>query len=768
MNNANPSIGSVPSGNVLTPWNLYDYYGFNDITEGSNGSLNTSGYGQTIAIIVAYGSPYIQSDLNYFCQQMDIPSTNIEIHYPLGQPDLGTYSDTKLSWVLETSLDVQYAHAMAVSAKKILVVSPDATFGKLGNCISHAVSALSADVISMSWGTREDATFYNNFDNIFRNLSAQYIASSGDNGKEVNYPASSPYVLSVGGTVLYGGNSRNYNVAPGSYYEQGWSGSGGGISTVNPVPRYQRGWVNFTGRSVPDVSYNAGAYVATYMTNPFTLEAGWYSLGGTSAGTPQWAAIVARRNSSGIGVKNIKTLNEDIYQNAVLKYSSVFNDIRVGSNGHDARYIYDLITGLGSPKVNYLVPPISTPTPTPSITPTLTQTPTKTLTPTITLSRSTTPTISVTRTVTNTSLPQLTPNTPTATRTNVPTRTPTITPTTTRILTTRTPTPTPTPTRTITPTTTPIASRRIVVPLTPLPPRTATPTPTSTPPLITRTPSPTTSIPATPTQTATVTRTPVGTPAVTPTRTSTPPLITRTPSPTVTRTSIPVTPTRTATVTITPTRTPALTTTPTTTPTITPTITRTSNPRVSPTATATITRTVSFTPTTTPTRTVTPTRTPPATPPITPTITVTPTSSLNTPKDNLFHGFLNKFNRYKYLIICDWDNCNRNDSFMSSDSIKADGVTYRSDVNFDRIDGLRVYIANGNGNATCVYASGNYASFLGQSDTVFNLQSYYSNDTIYLKKSDVTAIYNLGGSCHTGNAAPIMDGILCNTYSTVI
>jgi hypothetical protein len=709
MSNANPSIGSVPSGNVLTPWNLYDYYGFNNIIEGSHDSLNTSGYGQTIAIIDAYGSPYIQSDLNYFCQQMGIPSTNIEVYYPLGQPVWGSYSDTKLKWAMETTLDVQYAHAMAVSAKIILVVSPDATFNNLGKCISHAVSALSADVVSMSWGAQEDASFYNRFDNIFRNLSAQYLASSGDSGKEVVYPGSSPYVLSVGGTVLYGGDARNYNGAPGAYYEEGWSGSGGGVSNVNPLPRYQNGWANYTGRSVPDVSYNAGGYVATYMTNPYTFEAGWYSLGGTSASAPQWAAIVARRNSSGLGVKNIKTFNEDIYQNAVLKYSSIFNDIKIGNNGYPARYIYDLISGLGSPKVDALIPPLATPTPTATVTPTITPTPTLTPTPTITVSPTITPTITVTSTVTKTHLLPPTPsNTPTITNTNVPTRTPTTTTTATGVLTTATPTHSNTPAITVTPTRTPIASRRVVIPLTPLATRPYTPTPTSTP-VLTRTPTPTRKIP----------EPPIPEPSMTPTRT---------PDPTVT-------PTPTRTVTPTPTLTP----------------------HASPTSTPTLTPTISVTPSVS------------VTPPVsvTPTNTPTPTPSQVPPDDGLFHGWLNPFNRYTYLIICDWDNCSRMDPYLSSDTIIADNVIYQSDIKFTKIDGLRIYRATGNGNAICVYASGNYTSFVGQSDTVVNLQNIYSSNTSYPKSNDVLAINewsNIG--CRSGNIAPIVGGILCNSYST--
>jgi hypothetical protein len=570
MSNPNPLLGSVPSGNVLTPWNFYDYYGFNQVSGIIQGAYNTDGKGQTIAIIDAYGCPTVQSDLDYFCQQMAIPSTNVGVYYPLGQPSWSTPSNTQLSWSLETSLGVQYAHAMAVSANIVLVVSPDASFNNLKSCISYAVDVLKADVISMSWGATEDSTFYDSgYDNIFTSLSAQYLASSGDSGAEVVYPASSPRVFSIGGTVLYGGDARNYNGAPGSYYEVGWSNGGGGISKINSIPLYQDGWSSFPKRSVPDVSYNAGGNCAVYMTNPFTAVSGWYSVGGTSAATAQWAAIVARRNSCGYSVKNKKTINEDIYAISILNYNTLFYDIKQGSNGYNASYIYDLVSGLGSPKVYNLLPQIATPTPTPTQTPTHTptQTPTNTPTPSITPTQTTTPT--VTPTPNPSFVPSATPtNTPTNTRTPAPPPSKTPTPTSSPLYLTPTKTPSNTPTPSITPSKTPIASRVPIIPLTPLPSRQVPPTPTPTPnvtptvtpsnkspivplpqpshtPVPTRTPtptnSPTPSVTGTPgishTPTPTITNTPSMTPSVTPTATSTP-ISTSTPTPTPTATTI--------------------------------------------------------------------------------------------------------------------------------------------------------------------------------------------------------------------------------------
>jgi hypothetical protein len=505
--NSNPNVvlGDVPSGSVLTPWNLYDYYGFNAVSNSNRAPLDVNGAGQTIAIIDAYGNPNVQSDLDYFCQEMRLPSTNVQIYHPVGMP---TSYDS--SWAAETNLDVQYAHAMALSANIALVIAPNASFGSLGDCVTYAVNTLSADVVSMSWGSTENASFYtSNYDNIFNNLNAQYVASAGDWGAQVLYPGSSPNVLSIGGTILYGGDARNYWVAPGPYNEVGWNGSGGGVSKVNNIPAYQVGWSSFSKRAVPDVSMVAvGGAVAVYITDPNTHVSGWYGYGGTSLSAPMWAAIIARRNSSGLSVKNKKTINADLYKSARPNLKALFNDIKQGNNGFAAGIGYDLVSGLGSPKVYNLLPPPPTPTPTPTHTPTGTPTPTPT--------HSITPTNTPTNTVTPSNTPSHTPTKPpvpsptsTPTTTKTPNPTPTTTPTTTPTFNYPSATPTKTPTNTQTPSNTPLPSRAPIASSTPTPTFAATSTPTQTP---SQTPTNTPTIPgtSTPTPTRTPTPTPTG------------------------------------------------------------------------------------------------------------------------------------------------------------------------------------------------------------------------------------------------------------------
>ena len=464
----NPIPAGLPTHpkSYLNPYNFYDYYGFGKIRD----DVDKKGYGQKIAIVNAYGNPNMQNDLNFFCSSLNLPTKNITTYHPAGFP---TSYDS--SWALETSLDVQYCHAMAISATIMLVISPDNGFLNLRTCIQYAVNVLKADIVSMSYGAEEFSSLYTSgYDNVYANLSAVYIAASGDWGAQVLYPGSSPHVLSVGGTTLSGGNVNGYFQSTGPYGEVGWSGSGGGISTINNLPSYQSGWSTYSKRSVPDVSYNAGAYAVVYHTDPVTNSVGWIPVGGTSAGTPQWASIVARMFSSGIISKNKSIINSILYNLATSNYSNYYFDILKGSNGYNAYYGYDLVSGLGSPKVDKFLPPPTTNTPTPTRTPT--RTPTVTPTPKITPSGTptNTPSKSIystpTVTPTKSSTPRVTPSitvTKTVTRTVTKSTTPTW----------KFPkgTPSNTPTQTKTPNPTPIASRR------PIASRTPSRTPTRTP-----------------------------------------------------------------------------------------------------------------------------------------------------------------------------------------------------------------------------------------------------------------------------------------------
>jgi subtilase family serine protease len=142
----------------------------------------------------------------------------------------------------------------------------------------------------MSWGSGEFAG-QNGYDVYFTTPTGHqgvtFVASSGDNGT-IEYPSTSPNVVTVGGTQLATDTAGNYGG------ETAWSGSGGGISTLEAQPGYQQGVVTQTSafRAVPDVAYNASSAspYAIYDTLDYN---GWLEAYGTSAGAPQWSALIA-------------------------------------------------------------------------------------------------------------------------------------------------------------------------------------------------------------------------------------------------------------------------------------------------------------------------------------------------------------------------------------------------------------------------------------------------------------------------------------------
>jgi subtilase family serine protease len=118
----------------------------------------------------------------------------------------------------------------------------------------------------------------------------------GDSGNGMSYPPVSPYVISVGRTTLPLDNAGNL---VGS--ETAWQGSGGGVSSYVSEPTYQSSSpIPSTGgkRGGPDVSYNAdpNTGVSVYDSTPYSGQKGWYAVGGTSAGSPQWAGLIALAN----------------------------------------------------------------------------------------------------------------------------------------------------------------------------------------------------------------------------------------------------------------------------------------------------------------------------------------------------------------------------------------------------------------------------------------------------------------------------------------
>lgn len=347
-----------------------------------------TGAGETIVIVDAFGSPTIRTDLSVFDQTFGLPPATLNILYPDGAPNF-TGTPTQLGWAEETSLDVEWAHAIAPGATIDLVVAPSPDGNVLNDVENYAVENHLGNVMSMSFGAPEAAIAGqgNNLqlqqaEAIYTQAAAQgmsIFASAGDQGAtngysepNANFPASSPYVTSVGGTDLFLRPNGTYasetvwNDSDPATCPYGCSygvfgATGGAPSEVFATPSYQAGVTGFATRTTSDVAYNASVYTAiwVYLSVP-GLQAGYYFFGGTSEGAPQWAAIAALADAAAHTA--LGPLNPRLYaiaQNPSL-YSADFHNVTVGNNalngpGYDAGPGYNLPTGLGTPDVGHLI-----------------------------------------------------------------------------------------------------------------------------------------------------------------------------------------------------------------------------------------------------------------------------------------------------------------------------------------------------------------------------------------------------------------------------
>lgn len=330
---AKPDVTSSPTG--LSVPQIRHAYGFDQ--------LSATGAGQVIAIVDAYGSPSIQSDVATFSAQYGLPAATVNVYYPAGKP-----KRSNSGWALETSLDVEWAHAVAPQATIALVVAKSASLSDLLTAVDYAAS-LGAKQVSMSWGSSEFSS-ESSYDSHFNKSGVTFLASSGDSGAGVEWPAVSPYVVGVGGTTLYVDSLGNVSG------ETAWSGSGGGVSTYVARPSSQNSWNTASNRGVPDVSYDAdpNSGVSVYISN-YNGSTGWITVGGTSAGAPQWAGLVALANST--RATSLSSTDVSLYAIATANYGANYRDITSGNNGtYNAGVGYDFVTGLGSPLAPSLVP----------------------------------------------------------------------------------------------------------------------------------------------------------------------------------------------------------------------------------------------------------------------------------------------------------------------------------------------------------------------------------------------------------------------------
>ncbi|MGA2617990.1 MAG: hypothetical protein ABSF26_10295 [Thermoguttaceae bacterium] len=347
-------IASLASSgfNGYTPAQMRAAYGFDKV---SFDGVQGDGSGQTIAIVDAYDDPCIAGDLQAFSAQFGLPQF---VSNPKNGPTFTKMGQTgskkalpvpdASGWSTEIALDCEWAHAIAPKANMILVEANSNSDTDLYAAVWEAASQKGVSVVSMSWGGPEyDRAAQAAYDKQFSAYVAKgvaFVASAGDSAGQVIYPSASAYVISVGGTSLTLAADNTVSS------ESAWIDSGGGPSAFEQERAWQQG-VQKTGvRMTSDVAYNANPHTGVVVLDSW--GGGWWIVGGTSAGSPQWAALLAIANQ-GRTLAKVGTLKAAI---ADLYAQTAYRDITAGYSCYYAQPGYDLPTGLGVPQADQLVP----------------------------------------------------------------------------------------------------------------------------------------------------------------------------------------------------------------------------------------------------------------------------------------------------------------------------------------------------------------------------------------------------------------------------
>ena len=332
-----------------------------------------TGAGETIVIVDSFGSPTITSDLATFDKRFGYPAPPaFGIITPAGDiPAFDPTNSNMTSWAGETTLDVEYAHALAPGASILLVETPTSEnegtsgFPQIMTAEEYVINHGLGSVISQSFSATEET--FGSFAQI-KPLRAAYLdaeshhvtvlAASGDEGatdytengsdfytrRVTSWPDSDPLVTGIGGTQLLESGGAYTSVAWNDTNDQAsdeyWGGStdpdplasGGGTSEYFARPSFQNGVMAVTGarRGVPDIAMSAACNGAVNVYSSFANgPRGWSLTCGTSEATPEFAAIVALADQ--VAGHPLGLLNPTLYA-LLAEHAPGLVDVTSGNN----------------------------------------------------------------------------------------------------------------------------------------------------------------------------------------------------------------------------------------------------------------------------------------------------------------------------------------------------------------------------------------------------------------------------------------------------
>lgn len=323
---------------------------------------DATGAGQCIAII-ELGGGYRKKDITKYFEKLNIKSPKVVAvsvdggHNKPGKPDSADG---------EVMLDIEVAAGIAPDATIVVYFAPNTDKGFL-DAIGKAVhdTRYKPSVISISWGsaearwTKQSLKAYNTTFKAAALMGVTVCAAAGDSGSDdnmgdglahVDFPASSPYVLSCGGTKLTV-DSNDKILSEVVWNESNNSATGGGVSEIFSKPSYQKNAAvppsvntGFSGRGVPDLAAVADPYTGYHVL----VDGQAMVVGGTSAVAPLMAGLISLINEK--LHKNVGFIHPKLYANP-----DVCNDIIKGDNitvsgnkGYKAQKGWDACTGNGS------------------------------------------------------------------------------------------------------------------------------------------------------------------------------------------------------------------------------------------------------------------------------------------------------------------------------------------------------------------------------------------------------------------------------------